>query len=164
MKYYFNSIFCNGLYNTRFLSSNKSVYLYNTDVIQDIDISDTIELGVKRLPVINLTGRVSKSDFNSSKPYIYILRDGDFGDYGLLLCKYADLDSDLILQVTDRDASSGDYRKLTKQTSFTIYCSSTAPNKSYLCDKNDGNATDVYRLVCQPTEMNEEVKYTLTKL
>lgn len=161
--HYISRIFWNGLYNTRFLSSNKSVYLYNTDGIQNINISDTIELGVKRLPVINLTGRVSKSDFNSSKPYIYILRDGEAGGYGLLLCKYADLDSDLILQVTDHNAS-GDYMKLTKKTSFTIYCSSTAPNESYLCDKNDGNATDVYRLVCQPTEMNEEVQYTLTKL
>ena len=161
--YYMSGVFSNGLYNTRFIDDSKSMYLYNVEDTKDISISDTIELGVKRLPVINLAGKVSKSDFNSSKPYIYILRDGEAGNYGLLLCKYADLDSDLILQVTDHNAS-GNYRKLTKQTSFTIYCSSTAPDVRYNCNLNDGNATGVYRLVCQPTEMNEEVQYTLTKL
>lgn len=163
--YYMPGAFSNGLYNTRFLSSNKSMYLYNLDKSKNISIRATIELGVKRLPVINLAGKVSKSDFDSSKPYIYIVRDdaSDVDDNGLLLCNYNDLDSDLILQVTD-SSGSFKYIKLTKQTSFTIYCSSTEPDESYLCSKKDGNATDVYKLVCQPTEMNEEVQYTLTKL
>lgn len=163
---YIDRVFLNGLYNTRFLSSNKSMYLYNVEhILGNISIEDNIDIRVKRLPVINLAGKVSKSDFDSSKPYIYIVRDDAdvYSDYGLLLCKYADLDSDLILQATDY-AGSGIYRKLTKQTSFTIYCSSSEPNESYLCDKNDGNATEVYKLVCQPTEMNEEVQYTLTKV
>ena len=161
---YLDLLFSNGLYNTRFLSSNKSMYLYNTDDKQSIsNISDTIELGVKRLPVINLTGRLLKSDFDSSKPYIYIIRDDAINSYGLLLCMHHELDSDLILQGSD---SSGyaKYKKLTKETSFTIFCSSTGGDKVFKCDKNDGNATDVYKLVCQPTEMNEEVQYTLTKL
>ena len=160
---YMIGVFSNGLYNTRFIDDSKSMYLYNVEDTKDISISDTIELSVKRLPVINLAGKISKSDFDSSKPYIYILRDDVNGSYGLQLCKYTDLDSDLILQVTDNDVS-GIYRKLTKQTSFTIYCSSTAPDTRYSCYINDGNATEVYRLVCQPTEMNEEVQYTLTKL
>lgn len=159
---YFSRSYYSGLYNTRFFSNNKSMYLYNVEEQKDINISDTIELGVKRLPVINLTGRLLKSDFDSSKPYIYILKDNS-GIYGFLLCRYDELDSDLIFQGAD-SSGTGHYRKLVKETGFTIYCSSTAPNESYSCDKNDGNATDVYRLVCQPTEMNEEVQYTLTKL
>lgn len=160
---YITRAFWNGIYNTKFFNNRTSIYLYSVENPKNISISDTIELGVKRLPVINLTGRLLKSAFDSSKPYIYVIRDG-VNDYGLLLCKYTDLDSDLILQVTDDNTRYGQYTKLTKQTGFTIYCSSTAPNDSYLCNKNDGNATDVYRLVCQPTEMNEEVHYTLTKL
>lgn len=165
INYYISDAFYSGVYNTRLLSSNKSMYLYNvTNLLNNISIKDSIDISVKRLPVINLTGRLSKSDFDSSKPYIYILRDGDIGSSrGLLLCRYNELDSDLILQVTD-NYGSGQYKRLTEPTSFTIYCSSTEPDNSYSCNKNDGNATDVYRLVCQPTEMNEEVQYTLTKL
>ena len=157
---YIGGAFIIGIYNTRFLSSNKSMYLYNVDNVLNISVKDSINIGIKRLPVINLTGRISKSDFDSSKPYIYISRDGSSG---LQLCNYTDLDSDLVFQVTD-SSGSYKYRKLTKEIGFTIFCSATAPNEDYLCDKNDGNATDVYRLVCQPTEMNEEVQCTLTKL
>lgn len=160
---YLGMTFLYGIYNTRFLSSNKSMYLYNVEnVLGNISIKDSIDISVKRLPVINLTGRLLKSDFDSSKPYIYILRD-DTDDYGVQLCNYTDLDSDLVFQVTD-NYGSGKYKRLTEQTSFTIYCSSTGPDENYSCNKNDGNVTDVYRLVCQPTEMNEEVQYTLTKL
>ena len=157
---YIGGVFILGIYNTRFLSSNKSMYLYNVDNVLNISIKDSINIGIKRLPVINLNGRISKSDFDSSKPYIYISRDNSSG---LQLCNYTDLDSDLVFQVTD-SSGSYKYRKLTKEISFTIFCSSTEPDSNYLCDKNDGNATDVYRLVCKPTEMNEEVQYTLTKL
>ena len=164
IKYYIGGALTNGLYNTRFIDNNKSMYLYNVEELKDISIPDNLELSVKRLPVINLTGKLLKSDFDSSKPYIYILRDNSvYKNKGLLLCKYDDLDSGLILQVAD-DRSSGDRRKVTSQISFTIYCSSTEHNEFYLCNKNDGNSVSVYRLVCQPTEMNEEVQYELTKL
>ena len=79
--------FLNGLYYTKFINSNKIMYLYNAEkeyIIKNIE--DTIELQVKRLPVVNLTGKISKDDFDSSKPYIYILREGNSGgNYGLLL-------------------------------------------------------------------------------
>lgn len=160
---YLSMVFLNGIYNTRFLSSNKSMYLYNVEnVLGNISIKDSIDISVKRLPVINLTGRMSKSDFNSSKPYIYIVRD-DSGDYGLHLCNYNDLDSDLVFQVTD-DHGTGKYKKLSEQTGFTIFCSSTEPDNNYSCNKNNINVTNIYRLVCNPTGMNEEVQYTLTKL
>lgn len=168
---YISGVFLNGLYNTRFLNKSKSMYLYNIEESEEniTSIGDTIELSVKRLPVINLTGKISKSDFDSSKPYIYILRDDVYDNSGLLLCRYDDLDSDLVLQVTDYSSlgnyfSLGGFRMLTKETGFTIFCSSTAPDQLYLCNKTDGNATDVYRLVCQPTDMNKEVEHTLTKL
>ena len=151
------------LHTYRYLLQFLNYIFYCTYIFEYIikNIEDTIELQVKRLPVVNLTGKISKDDFDSSKPYIYILREGNSGgNYGLLLFTYDNFDSNPILQVTNAST----FCKLTKQTTFTIYCSSTAPNKSYLCNKDDGNATDVYKLVCQPTEMNEEVQYTLTKL
>ena len=135
------------------------MYLYNIEGNdKHVNISDTIELAVKRLPVINLTGKLLKSDFDSSKPYIYIDRGTN-----CLLCTYDDLDSDLIFQIVD-ESSSGEIQKLTKEVNYSIFCSSTAPDNRYSCNRNDGNATEVYKLVCQPTEMNEEVQYTLTKV
>lgn len=164
INFYIDRAFLNGLYNTKFINKDKSMYLYNVEnALDGISIENTIDLSVKRLPVINLTGKVSKSDFDSSKTFIYIIREDITTGYGVLLCKYADLDSDLILQCAD-NTGSYNYRKLSKETSFIIYSSSTEPNDSWMCNKNDGNATDVYKLVCQPTEMNKEVKYTLTKL
>ena len=144
-----------GLCDIRLVNKDKPMYLYNIEDTDDrhIDISDTIELAVKRLPVINLTGKLLKSDFDSSKPYIYA-KKRNLGRNSLL-CNYDDLDSELILQVGS---------KLSIQTNFEIYCSSTAPDAQYKCNLTDGNATKVYDLVCQPTEMNEEVQYTLTKV
>ena len=166
INYYIKGAFFNGLYYTKFINSNKIMYLYNTNGNRNLSTKgDTIDLKVGRLPVINLTGKISKDDFDSSKPYIYILREGYNTSSGLLLFTYDNFDSDLILQVSDPLVNfTGNCYKLTSRTTFTIYCSSTAPNESYLCNKDDGNATDVYSLVCEPTLYNKEVQYTLTKL
>lgn len=151
-----------GLCNIRLVNKDKPMYLYNIEGDnRNINISDTIELAVKRLPVINLTGKLLKSDFDSSKPYIYV-RKGTWTNI-CLLCNYDDLDSDLIFHIVDYTGNYI-YQKLTKQTNISIYCSSTAPDLKYLSNLNDGNATKVYELVCKPTEMNEEVQYTLTKV
>lgn len=142
-----------GLCAIRLVNKDKPMYLYNIEDDRLINVSDTIDLAVKRLPVINLTGKLLKSDFDSSKPYIYVkIRNASKNS---LFCNYDDLDSELISQVGD---------KLTIKTNFEIYCSSTAPDAYYYCNLDDGNATKVYDLVCEPTEMNEEIQYTLTKV
>ena len=151
-------------YNTRLISS-KSMYLYNVEQNISIKLSDTVELGVKRLPLINLTGKLLKSDFDSSKPYIYIAKNKVNSKFGTLLCMYDDLDSDLILQAVDYSMNNNsNYRKISVDTPFIIYCSSTAPDKSYKWNKDDANAIAVYSLHCSKTEMNEEVQYELTKM
>lgn len=153
-----SSLYNTGIYNTRFINKDKQMYLYNIEGDDKyVNINDTIELAVKRLPVINLTGRLLKSDFDSSKPYIYI-----GSTTNCFICNYDDLDSDLIFQIVDKSNSS-EAQKLTKKTNIPIFCSSTAPNDKYSCIRNDGNATEVYMLCCEPTEMNEEVQYTLIK-
>ena len=140
------------------------MYLYNIEGNdKHVNISDTIELAVKRLPVINLTGKLLKSDFDSSKPYIYIVRDSDETNNGLILCNYDDLDSNLVLQVTDKSNEPGKFRELTMEASFTIFCSSTAPNDKYQCLRGD-NSVDIYKLVCNQAKMNGQVRYTLTKI
>ena len=157
-----------GIYNTRFkdtsfFNGGKSVYLYNIENKRTISISDTIELGVKRLPVINL--RISKSDFDPNRPYIYAINNIDGYDYGagVLICEYNDLESEseLILQVA---SSKNSYTNLTEEIRYTIFSTSTKPDKDYLCNKDDRNRVNVYRLICQPTEMNEDVQYTILKL
>ena len=144
-----------GLCNIKLVNKDKPMYLYNIeDNKRNIDISDTIDLAVKRLPVINLTEIFVKPDFDSSKPYIYA-RNIKWGmGRNSLICNYDDLNSEIILQVGT---------KLSKQTVFEIYCSSTAPDDSYSCNLDDGNAIKKYDLICQPTEMNEEVQYKLTR-
>ena len=162
-KYIQSSLF-RGMYNTRFINKDKQMYLYNIEGNdKHVNISDTIELAVKRLPVINLTGKLLKSDFDSSKPYIYIVRDSDETNNGLILCNYDDLDSHLVLQVTDKSNEPGKFRELTMEASFTIFCSSTAPNDKYQCLRGD-NSVDIYKLVCNQAKMNGQVRYTLTKI
>ena len=146
----------NGLCNIKLVNKDKPMYLYSIEGNDiGIGINDTIDLAVKRLPVINLTGKLLKSDFDSSKTYIYVKKKSSGMNINSLLCNYNDLDSELISQFGI---------KLSMETNLEIYCSSTAPDEQYKCDLNDGNAIKVYDLVCQPTEMNEEVQYTLTKV
>lgn len=164
---YIRTALDNGIYNTRFkytslFNGGESVYLYNTSNQRDISISDTIELGVKRLPVINF--RILKSDFDLNRPYIYAINNTIGPDgYGVLLCEYNDLESetDLILQVASNYSS---YTNLAEDTNFTIFCTSTKPNEDYLCSITDRNVLKVYKLICLQTEMNEDVQYTIRKL
>ena len=162
-KKYISSAITKGLYNTRFINKDKSMYLFNMESYKDIIISDNITLGVKALPMLDLRGKISKSDFDSSKPYIYIVRDSDKTNNGLILCNYDDIDLNLVLHITDSFNEPGKYRELTMEASFTIFCSSTAPNDKYQCIRNDASV-DIYKLVCDPAKMNGQVRYTLTKI
>ena len=152
-----------GLYNTRHFG-DAPMYLYNIgrERFDNIYIRDnTLEVPVKRLPVVNLTGRLSKSKFDSYKPYIYIFKpEGkDMPACGVFLCEYKDLDSDLIFQVAEN------YRWLSERTEFIIFCSDIkVDSKTSLIILKGMTVSASYRLTCQPTEMNEDVVYDITPL
>ena len=148
-----------GLYNTRHFGY-EPMYLYNicSESLNNIYIRDnTLEIPVKRLPVVNLTGKLSKSRFDPNKPFIYIYITGGTGK-GVFLCMYDDLDSDLIFQVAEH------YMGLSSVIRFTIFCSATAPDEYFIKNINSVDDSQVYRLTCQPTEMNEDVLYDLRQL
>lgn len=151
-----------GLYNTRHFG-DASMYLYNisSESLDNIYIRDnTLELPVKRLPVVNLTGKLSKSRFDPNKPYIYIFKNEGYEmpKHGVFLCEYKDLDSDLIFQVADN------YRWLSEMTKFVIFCSAIKPNEDFLRGTDDTEFSYVYKLTCQSTEMNEDVLCGATPL
>lgn len=151
-----------GIYNTRTFYDTPA-YLYNVESEIDYDsIEDNaIDLPVKRLPVVNLTGRLSKSKFDSYKPYIYIFKTkgNSMPNHGVFLCEYKDLDSDLIFQVADN------YRWLSEETEFIIFCSDIEVDyETSLISLVGMNVSPSYSLICQPTEMNEDVVYDITPL
>lgn len=152
-----------GLYNTRHFG-NASMYLYNmsSESLDNIYIRDnTLEIQVKRLPVVNLTGKLSKSRFDPNKPYIYIFKTEGYEmpNHGVFLCEYKDLDSDLIFQVADN------YRWLSERTEFVIFCSDIEVDyETSLISLEGMTISASYRLICQPTEMNEDVLCNVTPL
>ena len=149
-------------YKVDSISEYDDMYLYNLDTNYHLDITrigDSITIPVKRLPVLDLWGILDKSDFDSTKEYIYV--SDSSGIFGLYLTRYSSYRQGILLQVV---SSLDNPTNLANEKYLRIYCSSTAPDENGTCELNDGNATPVYEILCKPTEMNGFIQYTKTKL
>ena len=164
IKNYMRECFPRNAYNTKHIDNTKDMYLYNLDTNYKLDIKeigDSITIPVKRLPVLDLSGILNISDFDSTKEYIYV--SGNMSMSGFYLTKYSEFSNDIHLQVV---SDSRNPTSLDNEMHLYIFCSSDAPvpNDRGICSCEYLNSKIVYDITCKPTKMNEEVKYTLKKM
>ena len=168
VRVYIQNSVANFAYNTKHLDNTKDMYLYNLDTNYNLDIKeigDSITIPVKRLPVLDLSGILNISDFDSTKEYIYIAVDRNHD--GFYLTKYSEFSNDIQLQLVDNfmDIPNHDTpTNLSKERYIDIYCASEAPDEYGVCRMYPDNSKLIYRITCPPTEMNEEVQYTFKKM
>lgn len=130
-------------------------------------VDNNINLPISRLPVLMCA--FNYEDFDETKPYIYATKyneaDGAIEQNGVLISNYEELVAGRqpMLQVVGENG-----KNITSNDSFTlrIFCSATlASSPDYTIYTGDiDDETYVYEITLSPTDLNEDVTHTYTKL